>query len=254
MADRLYVLRTGHISMPKRWIRAGGSDEYTRIPVLSFLIVAGDRLVLVDTGCSPEVVDAAEAAWGRLARLYHPQISAGDLVDAQIRATGFDPSDVSDVILTHLHMDHAGGLRLVKHARVWVQRAEHRWGSCPDAHGSGGYFRKEFDLPDLDLHLVDGDAEVADGIRAIRATGHTPGHQSVLVRLPSSLVCIVGDAVYNRKSLDRRSMPALASDTGQYMGTLGRLATLETFFGARLLFSHDAEQDETLPSGHEYLS
>lgn len=254
MIDRLYVLRTGHISMPERWVRTGGSDQSTVIPVLCFLAVSADRLVLIDTGCSPTVVTDPAAAWGKLSRLYEPRISDEDLVDAQVRAAGFDVADITDVVVTHLHMDHVGGLQLLKRPRVWVQRAEHRWGLCPDPHGAGGYFRGEFDLADVDIHLLDGDTEIAGGIQCISTAGHTPGHQSVLVRLPSGLACVVGDAVYNRQLLDRRSIPAVASDVNRYMEALGRLSTLESFFSAQLLFSHDLQQEEKLPSAPDYLS
>ena len=254
MAERLYVLRTGTISMPKRWIRVGGSDEAVAIPVLAFLVVAGDRLILVDCGCSPVVAEDPTRAWGKLASLYHPQIGRDDLIDARIRQAGFEVGDITDVIVTHLHMDHVGGLRLLPHhPRVWVQRAEHRWGGCPDSYAAGGYYREEFDLPGLNLQLLDGDATIADGVRCVLTAGHTPGHQSVLVRLPTRLTCVVGDAAYNRRVLDARSVPAVAWDVNRYMSALARLSTLESFFGAQLLFSHDGAQTDTLPDGTDHL-
>lgn len=251
MVERLHILHAGHIAMPQRWIRTGGSDELEVIPVLCFLAVCSDRLILVDTGCSPVVVEDPAKAWGRLARLYHPQVSAEEVIDAQIQAAGFDVGDVTDVVLTHLHMDHAGGLcRLGHHPRIWVQRAEHRWGGCPDPHGSGGYYRNEFDLPGADLRLLDGDAPIADGVQVVLTDGHTPGHQSVLIQLASGLQCVVGDAAYNRVLLERRSLPPVATDVGRYMASLTRLRTLESYFGATLLFSHDAEQAAKLPSAN----
>jgi N-acyl homoserine lactone hydrolase len=255
MAERLHVLRAGRITQPKRWVRVGGADEPVTIPVLAFLVVAGDRLVLIDSGCTPVVAEDPVRAWGKLTSLYQPHIGPDDLIDAQIRQAGFEVGDVTDVVLTHLHFDHAGGLALLKgDARVWVQRAEHRWGACPDGHAAGGYFKAEYDLPGLDLQLLDGDATIADGVQVVLTAGHTPGHQSVLVRLPSGLACVVGDAAYNRQMLDRRSIPAVAWDVSRYMSALTRLSTLESFFGARLLFSHDPTQVDDLPVGTDYLS
>ena len=254
MTNRVHVLHTGHISMPKRWVKAGGSDDYTRIPVLAFLVAGPDHLTLVDCGCSPAVVEDPEAAWGKLGRLYHPEVGPEDLVDAQIRQAGYRVEDVTDVVLTHLHMDHVGGLQLLARPRVWLQRAEHRWGTAPDAFCSGGYYAHEYQLPDLDLHLLDGDTEIADGVRCFLTAGHTPGHQSVLVRTDSGSVCVVGDAAYNRPMLDRRSAPAMAWDIDRYMASLGHLTTLERFYGTKLLFSHDPEQAAELPSGQDHLA
>ena len=253
MTNRVYVLRTGKISMPNRWIRVGGSDEYSEIPVLAYLIESDDRLILVDCGCSPVVTTDPADAWGKLASLYHPLVGQDDLIDAQIRGAGFDVADITDVILTHLHMDHVGGLQLLDHPRVWLQRAEHRWGFSPDQHAAGGYYPREFDLPGIDLHLLDGDSQIADGVQCILTAGHTPGHQSVLIQTPSHLFCVVGDAVYNKRLLERRSQPAVAWNVSDYMSTLGRLSTLESFFGATLLFSHDSEQAELLPGGASFL-
>ena len=254
MTNQVHVLRMGHISMPQRWIKAGGSDDYARIPVLAFLVAGDDHLTLIDTGCAPAVADDPRSAWGRLGELYHAEVAREDLLDAQVRAAGHRLEDVTDVVLTHLHMDHVGGLQLLDRPRIWLQRAEHRWGVSPDKHGSGGYFAHEYQLPDLDLHLLDGDAEVADGVRCFLTAGHTPGHQSVLVQTPAGPVCVVGDAAYNRALLHRRSAPALAWDVDRYMASLGHLATLEEFYGTRLLFSHDAEQEDALPPAHEPLA
>ena len=240
--------------MPKRWIRVGGSDDYVEIPVLAFLVETDDKLILIDCGCSPVVAEDPERAWGKLALLYHPTVGSDDLVDAQIRKAGFEVGDITDVVLTHLHMDHVGGLRLLDNPRIWLQRAEYRWGYSPDLHGAGGYYPEEYDLPDLDIHLLDGDFEIADGVQCMLTPGHTVGHQSVLVRLPSQLICIVGDAAYNRQLLDRRSAPAVAWDVSSYMTALTRLSTLESFFGATLLFNHDAEQVKTLPNGSDFIA
>lgn len=253
MANHVHVLRMGHISMPQRWVKAGGADSYVRIPVLAFLVAGDGHLTLVDTGCAPAVVTSPRSAWGRLGELYHAEVSSSDLLDAQVRAAGHRLEDVTDVVLTHLHMDHVGGLQLLDRPRIWLQRAEHRWGVSPDKHGSGGYYSHEYQLPDLDLHLLDGDDEVVDGVRCFLTAGHTPGHQSVLVRTDAGSVCVVGDAAYNRAMLDRRSTPALAWDVDRYMASLGHLATLERFYDTRLLFSHDAEQAELLPPAPERL-
>lgn len=254
MIERLHVLHTGRIAQPERWIRTGGADVAVEIPVLCYLLVGADRLILFDTGCSPAVVHDPEKAWGKLARTYKPLVDPGEVVDAQIRLAGFDPDDVTDIVISHLHMDHVGGLvTMATGPQVWVQRAEYRWGGCPDPHGSGGYFPSEFLLPGLRVKLLDGDAPIAPGVQAILTDGHTPGHQSLVVRMPSGPRCLVGDAAYNRRLLDKRTTPAVASDIPRYMASLSRLTTLETYWGAELLFSHDVDQAASLPAAADPL-
>ena len=110
-----------------------------------------------------------------------------------LRDAGVDPRDVEFVVLTHLHWDHAGNCDLFPDARVLVQQEELRYAVAP-----GRFFRKSFLAPMSgwptppylmpNLETVDGETELAPGLRLVRAPGHTPGSQAVIVDTETGLV------------------------------------------------------------------
>jgi N-acyl homoserine lactone hydrolase len=95
--------------------------------------------------------------------------------------------EIGAVAVSHLHNDHAGGLRLFAGSTpVHLQRDELSFGLTPEAEDHG-IFRVDFDDRTVDWRLADGDTEVAPGITAVKTAGHTPGHQSFVVRYDESL-------------------------------------------------------------------
>lgn len=145
---------------------------------------AADRLTLVDTGVGG--VDSPAASWAPV---------PGGLVGA-LAAVGVAPAEISTVVLTHLHSDHAsgavaGGAPVFGNARHVVQRAELEAANGPTA---------DWVLPALDgqLHVVEGDAVVAPDVRVHLTPGHTPGHQIVRV----GEVAMTGDLVLHPVQLD----------------------------------------------------
>ena len=103
-----------------------------------------------------------------------------------LAAHGVALGDITRIFLSHLHNDHAGGLRLFdRSVPVWVQRRELAYGPAdhpfPERHGM---FRIDFDDPEIDWRRLDGDGALAPGISAVLTPGHTPGHQSFVIDLP----------------------------------------------------------------------
>lgn len=83
--------------------------------------------------------------------------------------------DVGLVINSHLHWDHCGGNRLFPHCPIVVQRAELGFARAPSGPVRGGYMANHFDVA-VTYRPVDGDQEVAPGVRVLATHGHTPGH------------------------------------------------------------------------------
>jgi N-acyl homoserine lactone hydrolase len=100
-----------------------------------------------------------------------------------------DMADIYAVAVSHLHYDHAGGLKhFAGRVPVHIQRAELDYGfSSPPGPEDNGIFRVDFDDPRIDWRAAEGDVEIAPGVTAVLTAGHTPGHQSFVVSLDDSV-------------------------------------------------------------------
>ena len=107
------------------------------------------------------------------------------------------PEDVDKLVITHLHFDHAANAKLFTNARIYVQKKEWKSALNPPMH-----YRQTYDssmimpLEDMDLCLVNGDVEIADGIRLILLPGHTKGLQGVAVETEKGTYLLAGDHFY----------------------------------------------------------
>lgn len=183
------------------WSRKIQPDERNRIPLAlrCLLVEAPNALVLVDTGIGNKQDERFREIYG--------VSNEGDptrLEDA-IRAAGFSPADVDIVVSTHLHFDHAGGntrLRSVgdvvpsfPDAEYVVQDGEFRFAHRNNERIRASYLPENYDPVERAglWRFVDGDVEVTEGVEVVRTPGHTPWHQSVLIRDAGETACFLAD-------------------------------------------------------------
>ncbi|HUE95829.1 MAG TPA: MBL fold metallo-hydrolase [Longimicrobiaceae bacterium] len=188
------------------WERKIPADERNRIPLAlrCLLVETADDLVLIETGLGNKEsgkfvdiygVDNAPPAGG----------PGADRLQAAILALGFSLDDVSVVINTHLHFDHAGGntyrdgagdVRLsFPRARYHVQLGEWEYAHRTNERTRASYLPHAFQ-PVRDagqLELLEGNVEVRPGISVLLTPGHTPFHQSVLIRSGGETACFLAD-------------------------------------------------------------
>lgn len=154
-----------------------------------WLLRADGRDIVVDTGFSPN------APLDRGRRILTP-------VDAMLRRMSCDAATVQDVVITHLHYDHAGNLPLFPAARFHLQEREMHFAT--GRHMCAGCIRYAFDVEDVvamvravyadRVEFHDGDATIAPGVSVHRVGGHTDGLQMVRVDTARGPVVLASDA------------------------------------------------------------
>ncbi len=169
------------------WERTNPPDERNRIRLAlrPLLVVAGKERVLVDTGIGDK--------WDEKARDIY-RIEHTDTIESSLARVGLKPEDITRVVLTHLHFDHAGAATKLDstgkpvprfpNARYYVQQREWELAINPNRRSRAAYLPDNF-LPLQEagqLELIDGDFQLGLGLELVLTGGHTPGHQIVMVR------------------------------------------------------------------------
>lgn len=189
------------------WERQIPADERHRIPMTGRVLLAasGGRRVLVDAGIGSAWSDKEKVIYG-----IHD-----DTLDLALSERGWSPEEVTDVVLTHLHFDHAGGLTIPEadghlrprfpNATHWVHRQQWVWAHHPTRRDAGSYRPKDWKfLGTCDgppLQLVDEDTELWPGCRVHAFHGHTPGMQIVELSTSAGPVVFLADLMPTRAHL-----------------------------------------------------
>jgi N-acyl homoserine lactone hydrolase len=152
--------------------------------VFGFAIRAGGDVILVDTGIG------FGNSW--IDESYRP--TRREIREA-LAAAGIDAASVRVIVNSHLHFDHCGQNSAFPNIPIVVQRTE-----LEAARLEGHTVPELIDFSGATYRVVDGDAEVADGVSVLATPGHTAGHQSVTVRTGDGLVLLVGQAAQDARS------------------------------------------------------
>ena len=182
------------------WEQKSPADDRNRIDLATrvLLIEGKNRKILVDTGNGDKWSDKYRDIY---------KIDAGDqtLVDS-LESRDISPDDITDVILTHLHFDHAGGATTLDkdepvptfpNATYYVQELNWKWANDPTEKDAGSYRTENF-LPLRNhgvLELVRGEVEIFPGIHLIVCDGHTEGQQLPLISDKNQTLFYCGDLI-----------------------------------------------------------
>ena len=218
------------------------------MPIPVFLIEHPKGRALFDTGLHPDYQHDPVGRLGeRMTKLFKIGFRPGEEVSARLEAIDRDPKRTDLIINSHFHFDHCGGNELIPNATMIVQRREWDARAAPDIAGPHGFNPRDFELGHK-LRLVDGEHDVfGDGsVICLPTHGHTPGHQSLRLRLDGGEVLLAADACYFCETLRQRRLPRYVYDREAMLASLGRLDTLEKT-GARIFFGHDPEFWRSVP-------
>jgi len=243
-ANRLRAFDAPLMTVDASALMVGASGTLT-IPFPAFLIEHDRGVVLFDTGFAPEAMEDPQAYFGERAQLLDVRTHPGQRIDRQLEELGFSPRDVTHVVLSHGHSDHAGGLYLFPQARFFVGPDEFEWSRNPSP-GSARYFRWAEDLEPVqhfDWTVVERSETdlFGDGaITLLHLPGHTPGQLAMLVRLPSQSILLTGDAVHLREALATRQPDPHDWDLDEAVRSVDRIIELGEQ-GHRIWVAHDPE-------------
>lgn len=256
-----------------RWLSGHGSVfERARLAGHCLLVELDDGLLLVDTGLGLDNVTSPRERLGRsYLALTQPRLDPAQTAARQITALGLSPHDVRHVVLTHLDVDHAGGLPDFPEAMVHVMAAEH---SAATSHGSSMESRRYRPAqwqhqPTWSLYEPEGEpwfgfecVRDLDGVPPevllVPLPGHTRGHAAVAVQESGGWLLHAGDAYFHRSEMDpdRRRCPPLLDlferavqfDGEQRLANQERLRALarENRGEVRVFCAHDAVELERL--------
>lgn len=194
------------------WQRCIEPDLEHRIPLATRLLLLedteSDRVVVVDAG----VGDKEEASFRERFAVWLPEGSDEPPLRRSIRNSGVDPDRVTDVIITHLHFDHAGGATRLDEtghscavfpaATHWVQQGNWDTALAPNPREKASYLLQNIEpLEGTPLQLIDGDGEILPGIRVERVDGHTLGMQTVRVEGGGQVLRYLADLAPTRHHL-----------------------------------------------------
>jgi len=235
-------LKTGSIYCDKGKTLTTNVDagKMGNIPAIAWLIQTPTEKILVDTGM-PETKIASEKHYLGSSQL------PGERIDQALHLHHIRPEEITTVIFTHLHWDHCQNGHFFPNAKFYVQKKELEFARTP----IGTYFRS-YDHPGIGLApsfekypltIVDGDAQIAPGVRVILTPGHSPGHQIVVVDTASGPYVIAGDAVLCYENL----IPGV---DGDFILPGRHKDTPETIAAIRTILSLAGEPSRVLP-GHD---
>ena len=258
------MLSDGHFNLPPAFFQGAdakalaAAGDPIEIGATVWLVRDGERIILVDTG-SGEALSGMFPTVGKL--------------DALLAAEGIEKAAITDIILTHMHADHIGGLMGpdaggFKNAKIHVAEAEWAFWTNPALASAV----PEADKPMIDLlqsiaaPLADriktygGEADLGGGVTLVPLIGHTAGHSGVrIVADDGEAFFIVGDAVISEalQFADPNVSYALDSDPEQAIATrtmlLNHLADSGTVFSATHLSYPGTGRVERAGEGFKFV-
>ena len=190
MGTKIHLLDYGYnMADNSIFIAAENPGKRVKIPVMGAYIDHPDAKIIVDTGVSnPEQAEAKNCQYTSNAE--------NNPVD-QLAKLGVKPEEIDYLVITHLHWDHAGGIRKFPNAKIFIRREELQEAFVPTVTGDPNYYRPDFE-GDINWQLLPNgiDYQLCEGVTILSVPGHTPGTQNVLVDTDEGPVIHAADSVY----------------------------------------------------------
>jgi len=228
---KLFLLSDGCFILDKSFlVYAKYQGQIYEAALKPLLITTSKENILVDTGIGqlPE----------KYQKFHVVKRGRDQTLKAQLKKHDLTPEDIGIVINTHLHFDHCGNNHLFPKAKFYVQANELRYAYAPDRFQKAAYIRDFFDVK-IEYVPIQGKYQVTDNVILVPTPGHSPGHQSVLVKMEERNYVYCGDAAPLRENLARRNIPGVLYRADQALKSIDMLRIIKN---AVYIYSHDNEQ------------
>lgn len=243
MAVRLSLLTCGWLDAELSELTPGRNvGTRLRIPIPAYLIQTEDQTILVDTGMPGICYEGNRRVMADDDEpdppAFIPEGGADDTIVGQLARVGLRPEDVTLVVNTHTHFDHCGGNPHFTHCPILLQEADYAMVQARPGSSELPWWKAS----ELRYQTIVGDHTLAPGVELLATPGHTPGHQSLLLRLPNSgPLLFTADAVYIQPLWQADELGA-AEDAGQARTSMDRLRAVADESGAQVICGHDPTQ------------
>lgn len=244
---KLRVLYLGKMDFPKfRLVECEDEAQMVSSPAVAILIqhpTLGN--ILYDTGNS---VNFAQDYSPEMLHNY-PVTECISIKDA-LAACGLTVHDIDRIILSHLHFDHAGGLRDFDGTRA-IKQVMVSEGDLKNAYfsvmtgNSGAYIRSLFDVEGIRFETINETTGLADDLTLFVQEAHTPGVIGLVLKTENSgTVIATSDTVYTAESYEQELPPGgtINKTPDEFFSNLKRIQRMEKEHSATLLFGHDYDQ------------
>ena len=243
---RLYSFRCGGDLAYRALQDPLDSDPGTKIyePWTCYVIDHPQGPVLMDTGIPREILTDPRGVLGPGGDMFELKMEESDTIGSLLASIGLEPGAIQKVVMSHLHHDHTAALRLFRHAEIYVQEKELEFARNPPVYQQNAYVSDHFS-GEFEWHLLDGEHDLfGDGSVVLFPTpGHTPGHQSVRVRLDGQVVLVLFDATYSLQKMRERALPGILWSPDALVESWDRIDAMAKEHSAVLLATHDPDVD-----------
>lgn len=256
----LWALDAPTMSVDCSVIMLGTGGTQIPIPIPVFLIEHEHGLVMFDTSLATQAATDPEGAYGPLAQAFAVDFPAGYTIEAQLGELGFTTSDVTGVILSHMHFDHTGGLELFAGVQGFIGEGELRYARTPRTLDDA-FFREADvaaaaqinwnEIPVGYDHDLFGDGSVV----ILSLPGHTPGALGLKLRLPDGrTIILTGDAAHLRDSVKNTIGMPFDVDSVSKHSSLLKVKLLANQPNTTVWISHDPEDwADNRPNGRQIV-
>lgn len=187
---------------------------------------------------------------------YFPmEMERDDYIDRRLAKEGIGLDDISAIIISHMHCDHANGLKFFSGTKagenVYVSRKDFQQGCImglandDEAHTTSAYWRSIMTIPKISYHFIEEDTELFPGVHLLMLEGHTPGVLGMLLELESGYYLFPNDACGSSMNYGPPAkQPGIIYDSLGFERCMRKLYEIRKKYDAKLIFSHDFQQDQ----------